>query len=240
MVNWSASETAPKWPPLANLPLSELLFEPEHIPDRPPANAPEKWTIGLFSLIFFGLFTAEIARDFQVAKLSLPFFLISWVILLVVHEFGHALMARALGWEVDLISLGSGKIRRRLRVLGMDVEIRTIPLSGFVRPRPLDHISPHLKNFLIYAAGPGIEILLVLIIALTLGFSTLLQRSESIALIATQSFCLAALFGAIFNLIPFPHRNNDGSQSWSDGLGMILCWTIPDSHYGEQTDAEDS
>ena len=213
------------------------LFEPNTRPDRPPSNAPEKWTVALFSFIFIGLFTAEIARDFQSIKLSLPFFLISWALLLVIHEFGHALMARAVGWRVDLISLGFGKIRSRLRILGMDVEIRTFPLSGFVRPRPLDLISPQLKNFLIYAAGPGVELLLVLIIAILLGPSTLLHRSDSILLIATQTFCLASFIGALFNLIPFPHRNDDGSQSMSDGLGMILCWTLPDSYYAEQLDA---
>ncbi len=147
------------------------------------------------------------------------------------------MMARALGWRVDLVSLGFGQIRRKLHILGMAVEIRTIPLSGFVRPRPLDLISPRFKNFLIYAAGPGIEILIVLMIALLLGPSNLLQRSASIPLVATQSFCLAALFGAILNLIPLPHRNDDGSQSWSDGLGMVLCWTLSDAHYVGQIDA---
>ncbi|MCF6311397.1 MAG: hypothetical protein L3J39_03005 [Verrucomicrobiales bacterium] len=139
-------------------------------------------------------------------------------------------MARAVGWQVDLICLGTGKVRHELILLGMKVELRTIPLSGFVRPRPLDQLSPQLKNFLIYAAGPGIEILLVLLIALIISPQTLLQRSDSIPLIATQSFCLAALFGAIINLLPWPHRNDNGSTSWSDGLGMILCWTLPENN----------
>lgn len=190
----------------------------------------------MFTFLFAGLFTAEIIRDFQIAKLSLPFFLVSWVLLLAIHEFGHALTARALGWRVELVSLGFGQVRRKLHILGMKVEIRTLPLSGFVRPRPLDLISPRLKNFLIYAAGPGIEILIVLMIALLVGPSNLLQRSASMPLVATQSFCLAALLGAILNLIPLPHRNDDGSQSWSDGLGMLLCWSLPDSYYAEQMD----
>jgi len=145
-------------------------------------------------------------------------------------------MARAVGWRVELISLGFGQVRKKTRILDMNVEIRTIPLSGFVRPRPLDFIAPQLKNFLIYAAGPGIEILLVLIIALLIGPSTLLQHSDSLLMIAIQSFCIAALFGAFFNLLPLPHRNDDGSRSWSDGLGMILCWTLPQSYYNGQVE----
>lgn len=190
----------------------------------------------MFSAIFAGLFAAEIAHNFQVAKLSLPFFLISWVLLLVIHEFGHAFMARAVGWKVDLISLGFGKVRKKGYIWGMQLEFRTIPLSGFVRPRPLDGIAPRLKNFLIYAAGPGVEILLVGFIAWLIGPSTLLQHTNSIFLIAIQSFCIAALFGAFFNLLPLPHRNDDGSQSWSDGLGMILCWTLPQSYYNGQVE----
>ena len=214
------------------------MFLSETSPDRPPANAPEKCTIALFTLLFAGLFIAEIARDFKPVKLSLPFFLISWALLLVIHEFGHALMARAVGWRVDLISLGFGPIRRKLIILGMKVEIRTIPISGFVSPRPLDLKSPQLKNFLIYSAGPGVEIILVLIIALLLNPATLMQHSESIPLIAAQSFCVAAIFGAFFNLIPLSHHNDKGSRSWSDGLGMILCWTIPEAYYSKQMTSE--
>ena len=58
----------------------------------------------------------------------------------------------------------------------------------------------------------------------------MLRRSPEVGMIAAQSFCVAALFGAILNLIPFPHQTAQGS-AWSDGLGMILCWRIPDEEF---------
>lgn len=130
-------------------------------PDRPPGT-PNEWGVLVILSFFFGLFLLlELAREFEVAKLSVPFFLIAWVFLLVLHEFGHALAARFLGWRVERISIGSGMVRYERSILGMPVEFRTLPLSGFVLPRPVDLTAPRLKQFLIYAAGPGIELLTV-------------------------------------------------------------------------------
>ena len=66
-------------------------------PDRAP-QTPNEWGVLVLLSFFFALFIfLELAQDFSVAKLSVPFFLISWVILLILHEFGHALMAKMLG-----------------------------------------------------------------------------------------------------------------------------------------------
>lgn len=183
---------------------------------------------------FFALFLVlELAREFTSAKLSVPFFLISWVFLLILHEFGHAFMARLLGWKVTLVSIGAGTVRARMAIWGVPVEFRTLPLSGFVRPRPENLVAPRLKQFLIFAAGPGIELAAVAVLVFAVGPDLLLRRTPDAGLIAVQSFCVAALFGALFNLIPFPHRTAEGS-AWSDGLGMILCWGIPDEVFRRQ------
>ena len=199
-------------------------------PDRAP-QTPNEWGILVIFSLFFALFIIlELAQDFSLAKLSVPFFLVSWVLLLILHEFGHAIMARLLGWEILLVSIGHGMVRLRMAVLGTPVEFRTLPLSGFVLPRPGNLVAPRLKQFLIYAAGPGIELLAVAILVVLIGPDAMLRRSPEVGLIAAQSFCVAALFGAIFNLIPFPHRTAEGT-AWSDGLGMILCWRIPDEEF---------
>jgi Zn-dependent protease len=199
-------------------------------PDRAP-QTPNEWGVLVILSFFFALFIfLELAQDFSVAKLSVPFFLISWVILLVLHEFGHALMAKMLGWQILLVSIGHGVVRARLAVFDTPVEFRTLPLSGFVLPRPGNLVAPRLKQFLIYAAGPGIELVAVAIIVSLIGPDAMLSRSPEVWLIAAQSFCVAALFGAIFNLIPFPHQTAEGT-AWSDGLGMIRCWRIPDEEF---------
>lgn len=199
-------------------------------PDRAP-ETPNEWGILVIFSSFFALFLViELAQNFTPAKLSVPFFLISWVFLLILHEFGHALVAKLLGWEILLVSIGHGLVRARMTLWGTPVEFRTLPLSGFVLPRPGNLVAPRLKQFLIYAAGPGIELLAVAIIVVVIGPATMLSRSPEVGLIAAQSFCVAALFGAIFNLLPFPHPTAEGT-AWSDGLGMILCWQIPDEEF---------
>lgn len=199
-------------------------------PDRSP-QTPNEWGLLVILSFFFGLMLVlELAREFRVEKLSVPAFLLSWVLLLVLHEFGHALMARALGWRVEGIAIGIGRVRWAGRCLGMPVEVRTLPLAGFALPRPVTLGFPRLKHFLIYAAGPGVELLAVALLALLIGPEQLLSPSAHPALIAAQSFCVAALFGAGFNLIPLSHASG-GGQAWSDGLGMINCWRLRDEDY---------
>jgi Zn-dependent protease len=206
-------------------------------PNPPPLTRPQRDVFLFFLLTFLALVTIGIIDDFTPQKLAAPFFLLSWALLLVIHELGHALMARALGWRVELISLGFGKVRKKLFFHDMPVEIRTVPVSGFVVPRPLNLRFPQLKNCFIYAAGPGIEILLVFILLLILGKDSLLTRTDSIPLIAAQAFSVAALTGALLNLIPITHRDSENPADTttpgnpSDGLGILLAWTLPKSHY---------
>ncbi|MDF1823680.1 MAG: M50 family metallopeptidase [Verrucomicrobiales bacterium] len=193
----------------------------------PPEQAPRtgnEWGILVILSFFFVLFLVlELAREFSTAKLSVPFFLLSWGLLLVIHEFGHALMARFVGWRVKLISIGTGRIVSRLMLAGMPLEFRAIPLSGFVIPEAVDDRLPDLKQFLIFAAGPGAELICVGLMVAVFGSEVLLKRTPDVFLIAIQSFCVAALLGVFMNLLPFSHETK-GGRGWSDGLGMILCW----------------
>lgn len=205
-------------------------FHPEDPPDRGPKSKNEWGVLFIISFFFGLLLVLELARDFSPAKWSVPFFLIAWVALLVLHELGHALAAALLGWKVRLISIGTGKVRVTITVRDVPIEFRTIPLSGFVIPEPTDLVSPRLKQFIIYAAGPGIELLTVGLAVAIFSWDGLMQRTQDVGVIAVQSYCVAAVFGAGMNLIPFSHKNANGA-GWSDGLGMILCWKIPDKDF---------
>ncbi|MCC6884233.1 MAG: M50 family metallopeptidase [Verrucomicrobiales bacterium] len=211
------------------------MFDPATGGHPSPRTPGEKWLIGAFTALGLALVFGTLLEDYEPVKLSVPFFFLSWVLLLALHEFGHALTARALGWKVRSVSIGSGRTLWSGLILGMPVRFRAVPLSGYVLPVPGHLRQPRLREFLIYAAGPGIELAAAAAILLALGPSTLFTRCEQVPVIAAQTFAAVAVLGAVINLVPLPVRMERGFAT-TDGLGMILCWGRSDWHYARQID----
>ena len=191
--------------------------------DKEPVSKAEKIFLVLISLVFLFMMSMEVVTNYEPKKLGALLFVLFWIPLLVIHEFGHAIMAKLLGWKVKRIVLGFGKVLGQSRLLGAPIEIRTIPLEGFVEIAPTKIELARLKHALIYFAGPGIELLVCFIIIQLLGgVDELFTISNDYYRIALQSFAYAALAGAIINLIPIGIITNDGSAP-NDGLGILLC-----------------
>ena len=191
--------------------------------DIEPASKGEKVFILVISIAFLFMMTMEIVSNYEPRKLGALLFVVFWVPLLFIHEFGHALMAKALGWQVQRIVIGFGKVMMRLTLLGAPMEIRSIPLEGFVQISPKNLKLARIKHALIYFAGPGIELLVFFIIVAMLGgFDPFFTITNNYSRIALQSFAFAALAGAVINLIPIGIITKDGSTP-NDGLGIILC-----------------
>jgi hypothetical protein len=202
-------------------------------PDRGAMTPGERWFAGLVVVIIIGLFAAELATNYQPAKLSVLFFVLFWVPLLVLHEAGHAVVAALVGWHVGRVVIGIGRTVGQFHVGETLVEIRLVPTEGFVQLVPRNLLQPHLKSALIYFAGPGAELLVLGLICLLVGPSTLLTQSESIGLLAIQSLCVAILAGAFFNLIPHQIYTPAGPIA-NDGLGIIQSFRRHESEYAEQ------
>jgi hypothetical protein len=197
---------------------------------RQPLSPSERLGYGLFLLIVLGLFAAEIIADFHPVKLAALFIVLFWVPLLAVHEGGHAVVAALLGWRVRRVVLGMGRSVLHFRLGATPIDVRLVPVEGFVEPTPTSLHWPRLKNALIYFAGPGAELLLVLAVTLAVGFDRLTTRTDDIALIAVQSLCVAALVGAVINLIPHGVMTRSGLMA-NDGLGILLSFKLPDEHF---------
>lgn len=199
----------------------------DHKKDR-PLQRDERIALYVMIGIFLAAMSAEILfNNFKPAKLSAFFIPLFWIPLVALHEAGHAIVAHLCGWRVKRVVIGFGKRLKTFKIGSTPVHLLQVPIQGYVLPLPRDLKSPRLKNTLIYAAGPGIEILLALAIYLVLGHDTLFSRSQSIAIVAAQSMCVSAALGIIINLIPF-HTDKGG---WSDGMGIIMSWRIPDEHF---------
>src|SRR5262249_21579362 len=142
------------------------LLERERIPwrrltaaQRPPAPVPamlnpahqkgpftpgERHFVVLFATLVLWLFVAEIVRYYQPVKLTTLLFLLIWIPLLALHEAGHAVMAALLGWYVGRVVIGVGRLLATFRVGTAVVEVRLLPLEGFVQPVPRNLRSPRL------------------------------------------------------------------------------------------------
>lgn len=191
--------------------------------DKELATKGEKIFIIIMSIAFLFMMTMEIMTNYEPKKLGALLFIVFWIPLLFIHEMGHAIMAKILGWKVQRIVIGIGKILTQTNLLNTPMEIRSIPLEGFVQIAPKTAQLARLKHALIYFAGPGIELLIFFSIMLFFGgLDNFFTISNDYINIALQSFAFAALAGAILNLIPLGITTKDGSSP-NDGLGILLC-----------------
>jgi hypothetical protein len=207
-------------------------------PDRPPETRGERWTYAIFVLLVFGLFAAEMIRDYRPVKMSMLFITLAWVPLLAIHEGGHALMARLLGWRVLAVVIGFGRTLASFRVGETRVELRALPLEGFTRPVPRGDSWPRLKSFLIYAAGALAELVVLGLLTLILGFERMTTRTDDLYIIAAQSFGAAALLGVTINVIPHTAETSHGRTA-NDGMGMILSLRAPREHFADLAEDDD-
>ncbi|MDB4632285.1 site-2 protease family protein [bacterium] len=202
---------------------------------RDPNGRTERIIYWAFMILILGLFVAAYVENTSPRKLSVPFFLFSWMVLVAIHEFGHALMAWIVGWGVHRIVVGFGKPVFRFQIRGVPVEFCVFPISGYVEPHQKDLVAPRFKDALIYAAGPGIEIVIAFVLATIVGFTTMFTRTDHLGILFIQSFAVAALAGAILNLIPMPIQANGGWIA-NDGLGIIQSMRRSDADYRKSFD----
>jgi hypothetical protein len=201
-------------------------------PKRGPLTSQERWFYGIFVIGLLTLFIAEVFHDFEPIKLSALLVVLFWIPLLVLHEAGHAVAAMLLDWRVDQIVIGMGPVASRFRLAAATVEFHVIPVEGFVTTAPRNLRQPQLKSACIYFAGPGVELLLAVIIPLVIGPNTLLTKSDDYSLIVWQSLAFASAAQGVLNLIPHSITTPDGVQV-NDGLGIIRSFMLPDSYYAQ-------
>lgn len=115
-------------------------------------------------------------------------FVVLLCVLVVIHEFGHFIVAKMLGIGVEVFSVGFGKRLWGFKIGDTDYRLSLIPLGGYVRFRgenlemlqgksdaPVDEFNsqPKWKRFLVALAGPAFNIAFALAIptiAILIGF----------------------------------------------------------------------
>lgn len=201
-------------------------------PHREPEGN-ERWMLlGAFVLALVAL-VAIVLEDYEPVKLAPVFLLLAWFPLIALHELGHALVAKALGWDVLEIVIGFGRPAFRLSLFGIPCTVKMYPLGGYVRPAPTRLEGVRVKSALVYLAGPGAELLSVGALVLIFGVDRLTARTDAVPIIACQAVAVAALLGALFNLVPRAITTERG-EGLTDGMGVLSSFTRPASSFAAQ------
>jgi hypothetical protein len=195
---------------------------------RLPISGGERFFVLILALGFIALLVADLARGFSVNKLSVLFVLLFWGPLLVLHELGHALAARSVGWHVTEVVIGFGRELHRFRIGSTRVRIRALPVEGYVVPSPNSTQRARGKQAWIYFAGPFTELVLLGVLGWLLGWATPVP-SDSVSRIALSSLAVAAALGVLCTLIPYRSGGNP-----SDGLGIILSWFASEESFRQR------
>ncbi|NOX69682.1 MAG: hypothetical protein GXP15_10890 [Gammaproteobacteria bacterium] len=190
---------------------------------RRPMTASEVRISVIAGSVFSLMILVEILGEYSPGKLSVLFFFLFWVPMLILHELGHALTARLVGWRVGEIVIGFGRDLWQFQLGETRIRIKLAPVEGYVLPAPRETGYLRLKCMLVYAGGPGAELLLLGVLLLIFGSDVFFDKSGDVYNIALQSLALVILFGAGFNLLPF---RVEGAVS--DGLGIISSPFISD------------
>jgi len=194
---------------------------------RLPVSPGERWIVVGLGLGLAALLAADLVQGFS-HKLSVLFVLVFWVPLLVLHELGHALAARLLGWHVTEVVIGFGRELRRFRIGSTRVRLRAVPIEGYVLLSPRSTAHARSKQAFIYFAGPLTELLVLGLLAPALDF-TLPSPSHGVGRIALESLAVAAALGALCTLFPYRSLGNP-----SDGLGVLLSWLSSEQSFRER------
>lgn len=199
----------------------------EDTPEAEPNTSGERLFLCLFSGTVLALFALEILRDATPQRLAIVWFCLAWVVLTIIHEIGHAVVARLVGWRVHALQIGFGPIVMARIIQGIPVEIRLFPIVGLVEITPSNLKSPRLKNALIYAAGPAVEVLVAGLLTVVIGWDNMTSNTASYSVAAAQAFAVAALVGAGLNLVPFsPYPG-----TVTDGMGILMSPFLPQLHF---------
>lgn len=190
----------------------------------------ERWWVAAFSLGLLVLFALEMGDGFRFEKLSVPFMALAIAPLIAVHEGGHALLSRLLGWRVLRVVIGRGRLLASWRWRGIPIELRLLPVGGFVQPIPTRLRRPRLESMLIYAAGPVAEIVVAGVLGSWLGWGRLLSAPTTLPQLLVQSAALVVAIDTFSNLLPLPNAEGDRSQM-TDGMGILLSPFLPRWHF---------
>lgn len=153
--------------------------------------------------------------------LNLFLFQVFLIASILPHEFGHAFVARWLGFKVFKVYVGFGQTFFSRNLFGFQTEFRTIPLGGLALATPIDTNWFRLKQLAFIFAGPFANLLLFAVALLFVPLHQLWDfRLLGQSLAPGQVFLYVNLLILVQNLWPHTFNTpigrlaNDGKLLW--------------------------
>lgn len=160
-----------------------------------------------------------------------------FAIAILVHEFGHFIVAISLGLKVEAFSIGFGPAIWKKRIRGVEYRISSIPLGGYVSIPDVDpegtkalegasasaakvRIAPW-KEALVAVAGPAMNIVLAVFLAVLLSLIPSARFGETPAVIDMVMPGGAAAKGGMHPGDKVISVNGRPVQSWTEMMVEI-------------------
>lgn len=196
-------------------------------------NGPSRrFTHGWFDVIFFVFVLGIIAYNIGITPIAHTVtWLLKWLLLLYVamfvHELGHFIMTRIMGYKVRLMLLGSGPVLKVFRLGRFFLVVKLLPFAGLIHPEITLAKNVRKKFACIVLAGPLINLTVAVGAAYLLYYSSLTLSPTTTEVM--WSWLVANAYFGITNLIPF--RIAEKSNFFrSDGQHLVdlPSWTDDD------------
>ena len=187
-----------------------------HRQDEQQRLARARWAVGFATAGAVLLIWATDGSTFSQSLKYLAYTVVALVVGVGMHELGHAIAARFLGFQIDLVRVGLGGRLASLRVFDTRFDINVLPVAGLVLVHP-GRDSGKLKWVLMYLAGPATNAVVATAVYL-LAVTNEVEEGFLVALFFVN------IWLAVGNLIPFIDQGQ-GCPVPSDGLAMVQVAT---------------
>jgi len=157
---------------------------------------------------------------------------LSLLLTVLPHEFGHALAGKLAGFRVFTVIAGSGNTFYKRRLMGFDLELKSMPFGGMTILTPKSDRNFKLKYAFCIFAGPLVNLLVVLMLFLTMprpiwphGNFGQFQENPFVIflgqrLMPLQMILAANIWVLAWNLWP-RHINSIAGRIANDGLTLL-------------------
>ena len=146
-------------------------------------------------------------------------FLVIFLIIIPIHELGHALAGLLVGHRIRSVIVGVGRPLLVFELAGVAVRINLLPLGGLTMGMPRRGGWLRVRLWVFAAGGPAANLLLCYVLRRLYGHagSELAEQHRLATVAASASWSVL-----VFNLIPFQTGEGQGSDGYS--LLTIPFW----------------